>query len=841
MNVGEVLVRFAAEISGFTDGIRKMVEQASSFGSQMQSVAGRTSDAFGSMGSSIISHVGNMAWGVGKGIVSIGSSLLGAIEGFGRFVFFAQFAAQAAMGFAQALLGQNANMEQSRVAFAGLLGSGQAADAMLRQLWNFAATTPFEFPELVQSTQQLLGMGFAARDVIPVLTAVGDAAAGVGRGKEGVDRITLALGQMQARGKVTGQDMMQLTEAGIPAWKILAESMHLTVAQVEDLSQQGKLGADSVTALWHGMEHMYGGQMASQAKTFNGLLSTLHDNAMAALMTFSGPLFDMAKTALGGLVNLVSSPAFASFAKTMGEKVAGAIQFLVQWTTTKLVPALQSLWTWVQGNVIPALQSLAQFIQEKVVPMVQSLWNWTTTKLVPALQSLAQWIQDKVIGAFSALYTFIQNKVMPVLSAVWTFIQNKLVPVLQGWWNKINDVIGAIDKWNTQNDALHKAIHFVYLEAWQLWNILTSQLKPTFDTIRDTINNQILPAFKGLSEALKPLQPLLRTLGQNLWIVAIPLALVAADALLLLSALGGLVAGLGTIVRGIAVFVGGIVQLFSGLVMQVSGYLQALDDLIHGKFDKIGKDMKLESDGFKLTWSGAWNIIQAIWMLGMGGIIAIAQAFVETVAQIFMNLYNTLVGHSIVPDMVNGIVGWFAQLPSRALGAVSPLSGDLAGFFNNLAGQAFQWGANIVQSVASGLMSRIGSAIGAASAVAGAIANFLPHSPAKEGPLSHLDEFGPALTGGVAAGIMRGLPTVHAAVSMMVSPLQGNVGVATAAAPLTMAQSRERGGSASETNDLLRQILRQLGHERGVTKGQIIDALGDTIASSVRVHYGGQR
>src|SRR6266571_1497474 len=102
MNVGQVLVRFAAEISGFTDGIR--------------------------------------------------------------------------------------NMEQSRVAFAGLLGSGQAADAMLRQLWNFAATTPFEFPELVQSTQQLLGMGFAARDVIPVLTAVGDAAAGVGRGKEGVDR-----------------------------------------------------------------------------------------------------------------------------------------------------------------------------------------------------------------------------------------------------------------------------------------------------------------------------------------------------------------------------------------------------------------------------------------------------------------------------------------------------------------------------------------------------------------------------------------------------------------------------------------------------------------------------
>src|SRR6266702_4879195 len=476
LSAGGVVAKFGGDISNFTDGIHKMVEQATGFASQMQSVAGRASDAFGSMGSSIISHVGNMAWGVGKGIVSIGSSLLGAIEGFGRFVFFAQSAAQGVMGFANALLGQNANMEQSRVAFAGLLGSGQAADAMLRQLWNFAAVTPFEFPELVQSTQQLLGMGFAARDVIPVLTAVGDAAAGVGRGKEGVDRITLALGQMQARGKITGQDMLQMTEAGIPAWKILANSMHLSVEQVQQLSEQGKLGADSVTALWHGMEKMYGGQMKNQAQTFNGLLSTLHDNAMAALMTFSGPLFDMAKTALGHLVGLVSSPAFSNFAKMLGETVAGAIKSVAGWGETKLVPALQSAYQWIQAKVVPVLTSFAQWIQTKVIPALQDFQRWIQVKLVPALQSIYLWIQDKVVGDFSGLWSFLHNKVLPVFQDVWNFIQNKLVPVLQGWWNKINDVIGAIDKWNTQNDVLKKALHFVYLEAWQLWGILTNQL-----------------------------------------------------------------------------------------------------------------------------------------------------------------------------------------------------------------------------------------------------------------------------------------------------------------------------------------------------------------------------
>jgi tape measure domain-containing protein len=318
MTAGEVVTRFVADISGFASGVSKMTSQASSFSSTM---AGHVSS-------------------VGSGFLNMGKNILSSVESVGRWIFFGKQLVSTGIDMVKGFFDQNAAMEQTRVAFAGLLGGGKQADVMLRQLQAFAASTPFEFPELAKDTQMLIGMGFSAQNVIPIMTAVGDAAAGVGAGAEGVNHITLALGQMEAKGKISGDEMMQMTEAGIPAWKILADSMHLTVAQVQDLSQKGKLGEDAITKLWQGMEKMYGGQMRNQAMTFNGLMSTLHDNAVMALMAFAGPIFDIAKSGLKTLTDLAGSPAFANFARIMGVQVAGAV--------TQVVNAIKQTVQWIQ-------------------------------------------------------------------------------------------------------------------------------------------------------------------------------------------------------------------------------------------------------------------------------------------------------------------------------------------------------------------------------------------------------------------------------------------------------------------------------------------------------------
>ena len=76
----------------------------------------------------------------------------------------------------------------------------ERAKQMIADLTDFAKKTPFEMSGLTDATQKLLAYGFTAEDVIPTLTAIGDATAALGSGQEGIDACTRAIGQMQAKG-----------------------------------------------------------------------------------------------------------------------------------------------------------------------------------------------------------------------------------------------------------------------------------------------------------------------------------------------------------------------------------------------------------------------------------------------------------------------------------------------------------------------------------------------------------------------------------------------------------------------------------------------------------------
>lgn len=87
----------------------------------------------------------------------------------------------------------SADFAASKTAFTTLLGSAEKAEKMLSDLQRFAADTPFELPGLTKSAQKLLAFGFAAQDIIPIMSAVGNAIALVGGGQEAIDGVIRAL------------------------------------------------------------------------------------------------------------------------------------------------------------------------------------------------------------------------------------------------------------------------------------------------------------------------------------------------------------------------------------------------------------------------------------------------------------------------------------------------------------------------------------------------------------------------------------------------------------------------------------------------------------------------
>lgn len=203
----------------------------------------------------------------------------------------------------------NAMQEQAHIAFSTMLGDGQKAKKFLDELKDFAATTPFEFPDLIKGAQRLVAMGFNAREVKPLLTAVGDAVAAIGGGSVEIDRVTLALSQMQGRGRVATQEMNQLTEARIPAWRMLAEGIGVTEAKLRDMVEKGLVPADrAIQILTDRMNDEFGGAMERQSRTFSGMVSTIKDESRFLAGELTTGLFNAikgpAETVLGAIRNL---------------------------------------------------------------------------------------------------------------------------------------------------------------------------------------------------------------------------------------------------------------------------------------------------------------------------------------------------------------------------------------------------------------------------------------------------------------------------------------------------------------------------------------------------------
>lgn len=167
--------------------------------------------------------------------------------------------------------------EQTVVAFNTLLGSAEKATKFLAEAQEFANKTPFEFPELLNSSKLLLAFGFEAENVLDMMETIGDTSSGLGAGSEGIDRITRALGQMYAKGRVQAEELLQLQELGVPAAEILQEELGLTAEQVANIGNESVNASLAIQALLTGMDKRFGGMMDNQSKTAKGMTSTIKD------------------------------------------------------------------------------------------------------------------------------------------------------------------------------------------------------------------------------------------------------------------------------------------------------------------------------------------------------------------------------------------------------------------------------------------------------------------------------------------------------------------------------------------------------------------------------------
>lgn len=172
----------------------------------------------------------------------------------------------------------------AQIGFETMLGSAEKAQQMMNDINQFAIATPFEAQGLVDVSQKMIAMGWSAERVLPDLEKVGNAMSALGKGQEGIERTTLALSQMQAKGKVSAEEMRQLTEVGISAWQYVADGIGVSTAEAQDMVSKGLIPVDqAIDSIMQGMSQFDGMMDKTANATVSGLLSQLQEAATVNL------------------------------------------------------------------------------------------------------------------------------------------------------------------------------------------------------------------------------------------------------------------------------------------------------------------------------------------------------------------------------------------------------------------------------------------------------------------------------------------------------------------------------------------------------------------------------
>lgn len=217
-----------------------------------------------------------------------------------------------AVGLAAAKTGIDYNtlQQSSRAALTTLLGSAEAANEQMDKLDAFAKTSPFAKQTFITAQQQMLAFGIEAKKVVPYMQAINDAVAAAGGSSQDFGEIAFVLSQIQAAGKLTATDLMQLGQRGVNAAELIGSQMGKTGAQIKKEITAGTLDAGvALDALTAGMQEKFAGASANVKNTMVGA----SDRIKAAWRDLSSELAEglVGKDGGGFLVDLANSTADA--------------------------------------------------------------------------------------------------------------------------------------------------------------------------------------------------------------------------------------------------------------------------------------------------------------------------------------------------------------------------------------------------------------------------------------------------------------------------------------------------------------------------------------------------
>lgn len=501
------------------------------------------------------------------------------------------------------------------------------------------------------------------------LTAVGNLEK-TGQLKGTFDVIRTGLGNLAA---VPGQivtGLAQLTVAAGPAWdRITAGAGDAMDRAMEKLAaglENGSLEDAISTALDVAVQ--FGGVLAD--------LGGIFSNVFGAAAAGGGDFFAVIGAALEEIRRVTALPevqsaltAIFTAVQAIASLIAGTLGAVIQ-AVLPLFAALAPVVTALATALTPVLALLAQALGQALMPIINAL--------LPVISLIGDGIISIVTGLTPLLAPIglLLGAIIQALAPVLETVVGVIVQLVQAVSGPLGIVIAA----------LIPVVQLVGDLIAQVFEAIAPVLTPLiglFAQIAGVMAGLFATAIKALIPALMPLIPVIiqvvQILVQLLTAVLTPLAPV-------ISQIAGLFGQfLGTAMRALAPIVGQIANLFLQLLPTLMPLIPAVVDLVMAVLQLLPALLELalsvivplmpllvQLAGLLTGVLGAalaFLIPIVVWVIEM--VTKLAEIVVKVVTKIvdaFRWLFDVLLGHSIIPDIVNGAVSWFTGLRDKALG-----------------------------------------------------------------------------------------------------------------------------------------------------------------------------
>jgi tape measure domain-containing protein len=417
------------------------------------------------------------------------------------------------------------------------------AEELTKWVTALALKSPFTEETVATIFQTAMGYGMSSDMAQDLTKALANFAAGTGRTNSQTELLGLALGQVYAKGKLTGEEMRQLTNAGIGVNEI-ARALGISVGDVATQMAKGQITAGRLLpALVAVMNRDFEGSAERMSQGWGGLASTWEDIKKIGLREFFAGTFQAIQPLAQQFVAVMSDPAtmaqLREWGTVLGTHVANALQMVTRLffafqqhgvpgilSLLNLGPqanlfflqlyygirdaagivmgALKSAWDWLGQNGLPLLNQALTFVNQ----------NWSLLQGAVAAVVGVFGIAMPIIGAVTAVIAAINLPLVLLVGAVamlgaawagnWGDIQGKtqtawgvIQPLLQQAWDWLQVNVPAAlgflkdrfaEYWPVIQQKVGDFWAFVSPYLQQAWDWLQVNVPAALGFLRDRFN-----------------------------------------------------------------------------------------------------------------------------------------------------------------------------------------------------------------------------------------------------------------------------------------------------------------------------------------------------------------